>query len=82
MPERFLNLARSGASSLRNWLWNLPDDGEIYTLDLPDEQLNTQYSTDPEDAQPIAVESGKGSLCAGIIAPAHHISKIRLGQVR
>lgn len=40
---------------------NLPPDSEIYTLDLPDERLNTQFSTDPEDAA-IAVEGGKGSL--------------------
>ena len=40
---------------------NLPPDSEIYTLDLPDEELKTQFSTDPEDAA-IAVETGKGSL--------------------
>jgi len=40
---------------------NLPLDSEIYTLDLPDEQLKTQFSTDPEDTV-IAVEPGKGSL--------------------
>jgi predicted O-methyltransferase YrrM len=47
---------------------NLPPDSEIYTLDLPDEQLNTQFSTDPEDAA-IAVEQGKGSLVPAALRP-------------
>jgi predicted O-methyltransferase YrrM len=47
---------------------NLPDDSEIYTLDLPDEQLNTTFSTDPEDAA-IAVEKGKGSLVPAELRP-------------
>lgn len=54
--------------SITQLAMNLPDDGEIYTLDLPDEQLNTQYSTDPEDAA-IAVESGKGSLVPESLRP-------------
>jgi len=40
---------------------NLPEESHIYTLDLPDERLNTRFSTDPEDAA-IAGEKGKGSL--------------------
>jgi predicted O-methyltransferase YrrM len=47
---------------------NLPSDSEIYTLDLPDEQLNTKFSTDPEDAA-IAVEKGKGSLVPSELRP-------------
>jgi predicted O-methyltransferase YrrM len=47
---------------------NLPSDSQIYTLDLPDEQLNTQFSTDPEDAA-IAVEKGKGSLVPAELRP-------------
>jgi predicted O-methyltransferase YrrM len=47
---------------------NLPPESEIYTLDLPDEQLNTQFSTDPEDAA-IAVEAGKGSLVPTALRP-------------
>lgn len=47
---------------------NLPDDSEICTLDLPDEQLNTTFSTDPEDAA-IAVETGKGSLVPAQLRP-------------
>jgi predicted O-methyltransferase YrrM len=47
---------------------NLPDDSEIYTLDLPDERLNTTFSTDPEDAA-IAVEKGKGSLVPAELCP-------------
>jgi predicted O-methyltransferase YrrM len=50
---------------------NLADDSEVYTLDLPDEQLNTKFATDPEDAA-IAIESGKGSL-----VPAELRSRIR-----
>jgi len=47
---------------------NLPADSEIYTLDLPDEKLQTQFSTDPEDAA-IAVEQGKGSLVPAELRP-------------
>ncbi len=47
---------------------NLPPACEIYTLDLPDEQLNTQFATDPEDAA-IAVEAGKGSLVPPALRP-------------
>lgn len=47
---------------------NLPPGSNIYTLDLPDEQLNTQFSTDPEDAA-IAVETGKGSLVPAELRP-------------
>jgi predicted O-methyltransferase YrrM len=47
---------------------NLPSGSEIYTLDLPDEQLNTKFSTDPEDAA-IAVEQGKGSLVPSELRP-------------
>ncbi len=47
---------------------NLPPGSDIYTLDLPDEQLNTQFSTDPEDAA-IAVETGKGSLVPAELRP-------------
>jgi len=47
---------------------NLPPSSAIYTLDLPDESLNTQFSTDPEDAA-IAVETGKGSLVPAELRP-------------
>ena len=47
---------------------NLPQESEIYTLDLPDEQLNTKFSTDPEDAA-IATEAGKGSLVPDQLRP-------------
>jgi predicted O-methyltransferase YrrM len=47
---------------------NLPADAEIYTLDLPDESLNTRFSTDPEDAA-IAREAGKGSLVPAALRP-------------
>lgn len=47
---------------------NLPANSEIYTLDLPDEQLKTTFSTDPEDAA-IAVETGKGSLVPAALRP-------------
>ncbi|MEJ0088403.1 MAG: class I SAM-dependent methyltransferase [Limisphaerales bacterium] len=50
---------------------NLPPDSEVYTLDLPDEALNTAFATDPEDAA-IAVEAGKGSL-----VPAELRTRIR-----
>ena len=47
---------------------NLPPGSDIYTLDLPDESLNTQFATDPEDAA-IAVETGKGSLVPAELRP-------------
>jgi predicted O-methyltransferase YrrM len=47
---------------------NLPPDSTICTLDLPDESLNTQFATDPEDAA-IAVETGKGSLVPAELRP-------------
>jgi predicted O-methyltransferase YrrM len=47
---------------------NLPTGSDIYTLDLPDERLNTTFSTDPEDAA-IAVETGKGSLVPAQLRP-------------
>ena len=47
---------------------NLPPESEIYTLDLPDESLNTQFATDPEDAA-IAGETGKGSLVPAALRP-------------
>jgi predicted O-methyltransferase YrrM len=47
---------------------NLPPDSEVYTLDLPDESLNTQFVIDPEDAV-VAVESGKGSLVPAELRP-------------
>jgi predicted O-methyltransferase YrrM len=47
---------------------NLPPDSEICTLDLPDEKLDTKFSTDPEDAA-IAVEQGKGSLVPPELRP-------------
>lgn len=47
---------------------NLPPESEVYTLDLPDESLNTKFATDPEDAA-IAVEAGKGSLVPAELRP-------------
>jgi predicted O-methyltransferase YrrM len=47
---------------------NLPPESEICTLDLPDESLNTQFATDPEDAA-IAGETGKGSLVPAELRP-------------
>ena len=53
---------------------NLPSKSEIYTLDLPDETLNTKFSTDPEDAL-IAVEKGKGSLVPPELRARAHFLK-------
>lgn len=53
---------------------NLPDDSEIYTLDLPDESLNTEFGTDPEDGA-IAQESGKGSLVPVTLRSRIHFLK-------
>jgi hypothetical protein len=47
---------------------NLPPESEIYTLDLPDESLNTQYPTDADDAV-VAVKSGKGSFVPKELRP-------------
>lgn len=54
--------------SITQLVLNLPPGSEAYTLDLPDEQLNTKFSTDPEDAA-IAVEAGKGSLVPAELRP-------------
>lgn len=47
---------------------NLPPGSTICTLDLPDESLDTQFPTDPEDAA-IAVETGKGSMVPAELRP-------------
>jgi predicted O-methyltransferase YrrM len=47
---------------------NLPPESEINTLDLPDESLNTQFPTDPDDAV-VAVKSGKGSFVPAELRP-------------
>jgi len=54
--------------SISQFALNLPSNSEIYTLDLPDEQVQTKFSTDPEDAA-IAVEQGKGSLVPPELRP-------------
>jgi predicted O-methyltransferase YrrM len=48
---------------------NVPPDGKIYTLDLPDESAATQFTiTNPEDVK-IAIEKGKGSLVPADLRP-------------
>ena len=54
--------------SITQFALNLPPGSTICTLDLPDESLNTQFATDPEDAA-IAVEAGKGSLVPAELRP-------------
>jgi hypothetical protein len=48
---------------------NVPPDGNIYTLDLPDDTSATQFViTNPEDVK-IAIESGKGTLVPAELRP-------------
>jgi predicted O-methyltransferase YrrM len=54
--------------SITQMALNLPPESEIYTLDLPDESLNTQFANEPEDAA-IAGETGKGSLVPAELRP-------------
>jgi hypothetical protein len=55
--------------SITQFAINLPEGSNIYTLDLPDDPINTRLViADPEDAD-IAVEKDKGSLIPSELRP-------------
>ncbi len=66
--QRIFEFGTFKGISITQLALNLPPGSDIYTLDLPDESLNTQFGTDPEDAA-IAVETGKGSLVPADLRP-------------
>ena len=67
--ERIFEFGTYMGVSITQLALNVPPGGEIYTLDLPEEPIQTRLEiADPEDAD-IAVHKGKGSLIPAEVKP-------------
>jgi predicted O-methyltransferase YrrM len=60
--ERIFEFGTYKGISITQLALNVPEGGEICTLDLPDESINTRLAIADPDEVAITVEKGKGSL--------------------
>ena len=60
--ERVFEFGTHKGISIAQLALNVPEGGEIYTLDLPKESINTRLAIADPDEVAITIEKGKGSL--------------------